>query len=247
MVDSGIRTGFRDYIFLGCSGSHPDLAAACATAAGAQTPEKNAAVYLCAGPDREQPARPSGAQEGALVVYTSLATSDRFRSPRPSKKNTREGRAMALALRPGREARPERGEGAPPRCRRGETNAPELEALARGARHGAIRPALCRRIPAWGVPAHGMWVSDRVDFFVVAFNTAKVRREDLPATYEGFLDPNGRAASGWKRPIRSGSPGWRSTGREARARVLPPARGDEPRRAQGHVLCRRWSSRARCP
>ena len=41
-----------------------------------------------------------------------------------------------------------------------------------------------------------MWVSDRVDFFVVAFNTAKVRREELPATYEGFLDPRWKGRIG---------------------------------------------------
>jgi len=46
------------------------------------------------------------------------------------------------------------------------------------------------------VPAHRMWVSDRVDFFVVAFNTTKVRREELPATYEGFLDPKWRGRIG---------------------------------------------------
>ena len=30
---------------------------------------------------------------------------------------------------------------------------------------------------------------DRVNFFVVAFNTQKVKREELPADYRGFLDP----------------------------------------------------------
>ena len=46
-----------------------------------------------------------------------------------------------------------------------------------------------RDLRAFAVPAHHKWVSDRVNLFVVGYNTAKVKREDIPATYEGFLDP----------------------------------------------------------
>jgi iron(III) transport system substrate-binding protein len=77
-----------------------------------------------------------------------------------------------------------------------ETNGPELEALARERVLARFFSPHIADIPSWGVPAHRMWVSDRVDFFVVAFNTSKVRREELPATYEGFLDPKWRGRIG---------------------------------------------------
>jgi iron(III) transport system substrate-binding protein len=69
-----------------------------------------------------------------------------------------------------------------------ETNAPEVEALARERVIARFVSPYIADIPAWGVPAHRLWIADRVDFFVVAFNTGKVKREELPATYEGFLD-----------------------------------------------------------
>jgi iron(III) transport system substrate-binding protein len=171
------------------------LAAACATAAGAQTPEKNAAVYLYDGPDREQRLVQGARKEGALVVYTSLATSESvpltqaFEKKYGVKVELWRSLSDQVVRRALNEAR----------ARRHvvdvvETNAPELEALARERVTARFASPYIADIPAWGVPAHGMWVSDRVDFFVVAFNTAKVRRGDLPATYEGFLDPkwNGR-------------------------------------------------------
>src|SRR5207245_10774074 len=76
------------------------------------------------------------------------------------------------------------------------TTGPELEALALERVVARFFSPHIADIPSWGVPAHRMWVSDRVDFFVVAFNTTKVRREELPATYEGFLDPKWRGRIG---------------------------------------------------
>src|SRR3954452_20127962 len=44
-------------------------------------------------------------------------------------------------------------------------------------------------LPASAIPKHGQWVPDRVNYFVVAFNTNKVKRSELPSDYRGFLDP----------------------------------------------------------
>ena len=44
-------------------------------------------------------------------------------------------------------------------------------------------------LPADGIPPHRLWYPDRLNFFVVGYNTDKVKRSELPATYEGFLDP----------------------------------------------------------
>src|SRR5258705_389940 len=173
------------------------LAAACATAAGAQTPEKNAAVYLYAGPDREQRLVQAARKEGALVVYTSLATSESvpltqaFEKKYGVKVELWRSLSDQVVRRALNEAK----------ARRHvvdviETNAPELEPLPRERALARFSSPHIADIPQWGVPAHRMWGSDRVDFFVVAFNTARVRREELPATYEGFLDPKWKGRIG---------------------------------------------------
>ena len=55
-----------------------------------------------------------------------------------------------------------------------ETNGPEMEMIAREK---------LLRAP---------WTPDRLNLFVVGYNTAKVKRADIPATYEGFTDPKWR-------------------------------------------------------
>ncbi len=165
--------------------------------ARAQSPERNAAVYLYEGADREQRLAERARAEGTLVLYTSLATSESvplaqaFEKKYGVKVQLWRSLSDAVVQRALNEAR----------ARRHyvdvvETNAPELEALARERVTARFFSPHMADIPAWGVPAHRMWVADRIDFFVVAFNTAKVRREELPATYEGFLDPRWKGRIG---------------------------------------------------
>jgi iron(III) transport system substrate-binding protein len=69
-----------------------------------------------------------------------------------------------------------------------ETNSPELEALAREQLISEFISPHAGSVHAWAVPAHRLWIGDRVDLFVAAFNTDRVRREEMPESYEGFLD-----------------------------------------------------------
>ncbi len=173
------------------------LGAACAPFALAQSPEKNAAVYLYEGGDRAQRLAERARQEGTLVLYTSLATSESVPLTRAFDKKygvkVELWRSLSdqVVQRVLNEARARRHN-----VDVVETNGPQLEALARERVTARFFSPYIADIPAWGVPAHRMWISDRVDFFVVAFNTAKVRREELPATYEGFLDPQWRGRIG---------------------------------------------------
>src|SRR5258707_10312754 len=184
------------------------LQALCVGVAGAQSPEKNQAVYLYEGGDRAQRLADRARQEGALVVYTSLATSESVPLTQAFEKKygVKVELWRSLSDQDVRRALNEA------KARRHsvdviENNAPELEALARERVLARFFSPHLADIPSWGVPAHGMWVSDRVDFFVVAFNTAKVRREELPATYEGFLDPNGKGRFGFGAPDKEWFPG----------------------------------------
>ena len=173
------------------------LSAACAPSALAQSPEKNAALYLYEGGDRAQRLAERARKEGTLVLYTSLAISESVPLTQAFEKKygvkvelwrSLSGQVVQRALN---EARARRHN-----VDVVETNGPELEALARERVTARFFSPHIADIPAWGVPAHRMWISDRVDFFVVAFNTVKVRREDLPSTYEGFLDPKWKGRIG---------------------------------------------------
>jgi iron(III) transport system substrate-binding protein len=46
-----------------------------------------------------------------------------------------------------------------------------------------------RRGPAGTLPAHQQYVTTTLDVFVQAYNTEKVKREELPKTFEDLLDP----------------------------------------------------------
>jgi iron(III) transport system substrate-binding protein len=69
-----------------------------------------------------------------------------------------------------------------------ETNGPEMEMLAREKVLSEFHSPHIADLPQGMIPKHRMWIPDRVNFFVVAFNTQKVKREDLPKHYEGFTE-----------------------------------------------------------
>jgi len=124
-----------------------------------------------------------------------------------------------------------------------ETNAPELEALARERVLARFFSPHVADIPQWGVPAHRMWIADRVDFFVVAFNTARVRREELPATYEGFLDPKWKGRIGLEATDQEWLAGLAKHWASAAPWSSFAACRDEADVRKGTCCCPRWSRR----
>ncbi len=77
-----------------------------------------------------------------------------------------------------------------------ETNGPEMEMIAREKLLGRLDSPYLAYLPPNAVPAHRLWLPDRMNFFVVGYNTQKVQRSELPATYEGFLDPRWKGRIG---------------------------------------------------
>lgn len=66
---------------------------------------------------------------------------------------------------------------------------PEMEALHREKLLKAMEsPRLAELIPQ-AVPAHREWAGPRVYIFVQAYNTTKVKAEELPRTYQDLLAP----------------------------------------------------------
>jgi iron(III) transport system substrate-binding protein len=77
-----------------------------------------------------------------------------------------------------------------------ETNAPEMEMLAREKLFIELDSPHLGDLPPAAIPKHRLWIPDRMNFFVVAYNTTKVRREELPKDYLGFLDPKWKGRIG---------------------------------------------------
>jgi len=77
-----------------------------------------------------------------------------------------------------------------------ETNGPEMEMLAREQLFAELKSPHLADLPPAAIPKHRQWVPDRLNFFVVGYNTQKVRREELPNDYRGFLDPKWKGRLG---------------------------------------------------
>ena len=118
-----------------------------------------------------------------------------------------------------------------------ETNGPEMEMIAREKLLGELHSAYVADLPANAIPAHRTWFPDRMNYFVVGYNTAKVKRSDIPQTYEGFADPKwkGRIAleatdSEWMATLIKTSPDNKGADLMRRIAALQPGL------RKGHVL-----------
>src|SRR5262249_7612388 len=77
-----------------------------------------------------------------------------------------------------------------------ETNGPEMEALVREKILTPVNsPAVDNLIPEARF-AHASWVGSRLNIFAFAYNTNKVKKEELPKTYEDLLDPRWKGRLG---------------------------------------------------
>lgn len=167
------------------------MVALCGIAAAiAQAPQdRNAAVYLYRGADREQRLIDGARQEGTLVLYTSLATTESipltqaFEKKYGVKVQLWRATSDQILQRTINEARGRRHA-----VDVIETNGPEIEALSRERLTSDFHSPHFADFPAWAIPPHRLWICDRMTVYVVAFNTGKVRRDEIPATYEGFAD-----------------------------------------------------------
>jgi iron(III) transport system substrate-binding protein len=172
------------------------LFALCAWAS-AQTPDINEKIYLYEGADRTQRLVEGARREGTLVLYTSLAPSESVPLTQAFEKK------HGVKVQLWRSLSDQVAQRAISEARAGrfsmdviETNGPVVEAVAREQVTARFHSPHIADMPSWGVPRHRLWISDRVDFFVVAFNTDKVRRDEIPASYEGFLEPKWKGRIG---------------------------------------------------
>ena len=161
-----------------------------AFAAFGQGAATNEAIYLYKGADREARLIEKARAEGSVSIYTSLSPTEgqplaaAFEKKYGIKVQMWRGLSDGVLKRAVNEAQ----------SRRHvvdviETNGPEMEALYREKLLAEFYSPHLADIPPNAVPKHRQWIPDRLNLFVVAYNTTKYKREDLPKTYEGFLDP----------------------------------------------------------
>src|SRR5918992_1174650 len=166
-----------------------------ATVAGATT--ANEAVYRYRGADRDSRLLENARKEGSVVLYTSLAPTESGPLGQAFEKKTgvKVEIFRTISEKVVQRALTES------RARRAsfdviETNGPEMEIMAREKLFAEFHSPHLADIPPNAIPAHRQWIPDRVNFFVVAFNTGKVKREEIPRSYTGFIDPKWKGRIG---------------------------------------------------
>ena len=163
---------------------------ACIAAGVAAASLASEAVYRYRGADRESRLLENARKEGSVVLYTSLAPTESgplgqaFEKKTGVKVEIFRTISEKVVQRALTEARAKRFA-----FDVVETNGPEMEIMAREKIFSDFHSPHLADLPANAIPTHRQWIPDRVNFFVVAFNTAKVKREELPKSYQGFLGP----------------------------------------------------------
>jgi iron(III) transport system substrate-binding protein len=172
------------------------FAAVLAANVAQQRPDPSS-TYLYQGADRDARLLEAAKKEGSLTFYTSMQTpesgplSAAFEKKYGIKVNLWRATSDQVLQRAVAEAR-----GGRHTMDVVETNAPEVEALGREQVTAAYFSPYFKDFPDWALPAHHKWTSARANLWVVGFNTNKVKREEIPSTYEGFTDPKWKGRIG---------------------------------------------------
>lgn len=88
-----------------------------------------------------------------------------------------------------------------------ENNAPEMEALHREQLLQQVKSPYIDDVIPQAIPTHKEWVGTTIDIFVQAYNTDKVKKEELPKTYQDLLNPKWKGRLG----IEAEDQGWFAT------------------------------------
>jgi iron(III) transport system substrate-binding protein len=163
----------------------------------AQGAANNDAVFRYRGADRDGRLVERAKREGSVVLYTSLAPTESaplagaFEKKDAIKVELWRALSDKVVQRTITEARARRHS-----VDVIETNGPEMEMLAREKLLAEFHSPHLADLPAGVIPAHRTWFPDRMNFYGVGYNTAKVKRSEIPATYEGFADPKWKGRIG---------------------------------------------------
>ena len=77
-----------------------------------------------------------------------------------------------------------------------QNNAPENEAAHREKLLQEVRSPFLKDLMPEASPAHKQWVGITVDVYIAAYNTDKVKKDELPRSYQDLLDPKWKGRLG---------------------------------------------------
>jgi iron(III) transport system substrate-binding protein len=172
------------------------LAALCASApAMAKGPLTPQEIATYQGADRTERLLEGAKKEGGLTVYhaysqlTSLT--DAFSKKYDIKVTTWRSGSENILQRVGSEARAGKYT-----VDVVQNNAPENEAAHRERLLQPVASPYLKDLIPGALPAHKDWVGITLDVYSAAYNTAKVKPEELPKTYRDLLDPKWKGRLG---------------------------------------------------
>jgi iron(III) transport system substrate-binding protein len=77
-----------------------------------------------------------------------------------------------------------------------ENNAPEMESLHREKMLQEVKSPYMNDLMPEAIPPHREWVGVSIDMFMFGYNTDKIKKEDLPKTWQDLLDPKWKGMLG---------------------------------------------------
>src|SRR6266850_194764 len=177
---------------------------ACALPAFAQ----DGSLLRYEGADRIQKILPAAKKEGSFMLYTSFAEKDLPRLTAAFEKR------YGIKVRVWRSASEKVLQRAVVETSAGRhdfdavhTSALEMEALYREKVLQPVAPAHGVELLAGALRPHQAWTATYLSFWVQAYNTNAVKKEDLPRTYQDLLDPKWKGKLG----IEARVPEWYAT------------------------------------
>ena len=154
-------------------------------------------VALYTGADRMEKLIAGAKKEGSLSIYTSLQTVDigklgaAFEKKYGVKVIPWRAGSENIVSRAVQEARANRYT-----VDVIETNGPELESMHRENILQAVKSPYLADLIAPAMLPHGEWMGTRLNVFVQAYNTTKVKKEELPKTWEDLANPKWKGRIG---------------------------------------------------
>jgi len=159
-----------------------------AMAQASSAPASAAELALYQGPDRQDRLVAAAKKEGELSVYHVYPNLplvlDAFSKKYGIKVKAWRSGSEGVLQRLTTEARGGRFE-----ADIVQNNAPENEAAHREHLLQEVRSPNAKDLVPDATPQHHEWSGITVDVFVAAYNTDKVKKEDLPKSYQDLLDP----------------------------------------------------------
>jgi iron(III) transport system substrate-binding protein len=184
------------------------LRAVLCLATGMAMPVFAQALFAYDGADRMEKIAAAAKKEGELTLYTTIAEKDLpaivkpFEQKYGIKVNVWRAGTDKVLQRTVTEAK----------ARRYTVDAvhfgsPEMEALSREKILQAVSSPVHKDLLAGSLPAHKEWAATILSVWVQAYNTAAVKKQDLPKTYKDLLDPKWKGKLG----IESKNDDWFAT------------------------------------